>query len=178
MRALAICFCLGLMVCSGCGALDATATLADSVFEEKKKTRTQLEMRQMQTREFDTKDVKMALKAMLNVLQDDDFIIEQVNAEIGFFKANKNLDTEHTTAKVWGTFWWGPNAQWVENTVIDCTASVTQYGERIRVRANFQLKKMNNRGGVEKVYTIDDPKFYQEFFTKVDKGIFIEKEKI
>jgi hypothetical protein len=37
---------------------------------------------------------------------------------------------------------------------------------------------MNNKGGVEKVETIDEAKFYQEFFTKVDKGIFIEKEQI
>jgi hypothetical protein len=62
--------------------------------------------------------------------------------------------------------------------VIDCTANVSQFGEKIRVRSNFQLKQMNNKGGVEKVQTMDDPKFYQEFFTKVDKGIFIEKENI
>jgi hypothetical protein len=62
--------------------------------------------------------------------------------------------------------------------VIDCTANVSQFGEKTRVRTNFQLKKMNNKGGVEQVQTMDDPKFYQEFFTKVDKGIFIEKEQI
>ena len=37
---------------------------------------------------------------------------------------------------------------------------------------------MNNIGGVEEVKIIDDPKFYQEFFDKVDKSIFIEKENI
>jgi hypothetical protein len=37
---------------------------------------------------------------------------------------------------------------------------------------------MNNRGGISKAHTIDDPKYYQDFFAKVDKGIFLEKEKL
>ncbi|MFC1678018.1 hypothetical protein ACFL3G_13285 [Planctomycetota bacterium] len=178
MRILAILFCSGLIFSSGCGAVDATAGAVGGIFKEKKIARTQLEIRQMQTREFEAKNTKETLKAMLNVLQDDNFIIEQVNADMGFFNARKTLDTEDTLAKVWGTFWWGPNAQWIENSVVDCTANVTEHGEKVRVRANFQIKQMNNKGGVEKVNTIDDPKFYQEFFSKVDKGIFLEKEKI
>ena len=177
MRVCVICFCLSLII-SGCGAVDATVGVAGSLFKPKAKVRTQLEIRQMQTREFEASDTKVVLKAMLNVLQDDGYIVEQVNPEVGFFNASKVMDTEDTLAKTWGTFWWGPSAQWIENTVIDCTANVSKFGEKTRVRTNFQLKQMNNKGGVEKVQTMDDPKFYQEFFTKVDKGIFIEKEQI
>lgn len=178
MRIFAICFCTSLVIYSGCGAVDATVGAAGSLFQEKHKARSQLEIRQMQTREFETSDTTTVLRAMLNVLQDDGFIVEQVNPEVGFFNATKVMDTEDTLAKTWGTFWWGPSAQWIENTVIDCTANVSQFGERTRVRANFQVKQMNNKGGVEKARIMDDPKFYQEFFTKVDKGIFIEKEQI
>lgn len=178
MKFFTICFCASLIIYSGCGAVDATVGAAGSLFKGKPKVRSQLEIRQMQTREFETSDTTLVLKAMLNVLQDDGFIVEQVNPEIGFFNATKIMDTEDTLAKTWGTFWWGPSAQWIENTVIDCTANVSQFGEKTRVRTNYQLKQMNNKGGVEKVETIDDPKFYQEFFTKVDKSIFIEKEQI
>ncbi len=174
MRICAICFCACLILCGGCGAVDVAA----SAFEKKHKPKSQLEIRQMQTREFETTDTTMVLKAMLNVLQDDGFIVTQANTDLGFFTANKELDTEDTLAKAWGMFWWGPVAQWIENSIIDCTANVSNFGEKTRVRANFQLKQMNNKGGVEKVRTIDDAKFYQEFFSKVDKGIFIEKEKI
>ena len=177
MRVFVICFCISLII-SGCGAVDATVGAAGSLFKKKHKAKSQLEIRQMQTREFETSETTMVLKAMLNVLQDDGYIVEQVNPEIGFFNATKVMDTEDTLAKTWGTFWWGPSAQWIENTVIDCTANVSQFGEKTRVRTNFQLKQMNNRGGVENVETMDDPKFYQEFFTKIDKGIFIEKEQI
>lgn len=167
-------FSVGPIICSGCGAVDVAASL----FEEKPKLKSQLEIRQMQTREYDTSDTTMVLKAMLNVLQDDGFIVKQANSDLGFFTATKELDTEDTLAKAWGLFWWGPIAQWIENSVIDCTANVTQFGDKTRVRANFQIKQMNNKGGVEKVQTIDDLKYYQDFFSKVDKGIFIEKEKI
>jgi hypothetical protein len=177
MRIYVICFCLSLIV-SGCGIFDATAGAVGSLFKPKQKVKTQLEIRQMQTREFDTSETTTVIKAMLNVLQDDGYIVQQVNPEVGFFNASKMMDTEDTLAKTWGTLWWGPSAQWIENTVIDCTANVSQFGEKTRVRTNFQLKQMNNKGGVEKVQMMDDPKFYQEFFTKVDKGIFIEKEQI
>jgi hypothetical protein len=80
--------------------------------------------------------------------------------------------------KVWGSFWWGPNANWRENSIVECTTNVSLFGSVTRVRANFAVKSMNNKGGVCDVYTIEDPKFYQEFFSKVDKGIFIEKEGI
>ena len=178
MRIFIICFCASLVICSGCGAVDATVGLTDSMFKEKPKVRSQLEIRQMQTWDFDTSETTVVLKAMLNVLQDDGYIVEQVNPEIGFFNAEKMMDAEDILAKTWGTFWWGPAGKWIENTVIDCTASVSAFGEKTRVRTNFQLKKMNNKGGVEEVKIIDDPKFYQEFFAKVDKGIFIEKEQI
>ena len=177
MRNCIICFCISLII-SGCGAVDATVGAAGSLFKPKRKAKTQLEIRQMQTREFETSETTMVLRAMLNVLQDDGYIVEQVNPEVGFFNASKVMDTEDTLAKTWGTFWWGPSGQWIENTVIDCTANVSNFGEKTRVRANFQLKQMNNKGGVDKVQTMDDPKFYQEFFTKVDKGIFIEKEQL
>ncbi|MHC4572761.1 MAG: hypothetical protein ACYS76_01290 [Planctomycetota bacterium] len=178
MRIIAILTGASLIAFSGCGAVDATAGAAGALLDPKPKPKSQLQIRQMQTREFESTDTKMVLKAMLNVLQDDGFIIEQVNPDVGFFNAAKVLDTEDTLAKVWGTLWWGPSAQWIENTVVDCTANVSQFGEKIRVRANFQLKQMNNKGGVEKVSTIDEARYYQEFFSKVDKGIFIEKEQI
>lgn len=176
MRILAIAFCASLIICSGCGAVSATGKLFEG--KRKPKAKSQLEVRQMQTREYETKDNRMVMKAMLNVLQDDGFIIKQANADLGFFHGTKEVDREDTLAKVWGTFWEGSRATWKENSIVDCTANVSDFGENTRVRVNFQVKVMNNKGGCEEVYQIDDSKYYQDFFSKVDKGIFIEKEEI
>ena len=77
MRIFTICFCVSLLIYSGCGAVDATAGLAGSLFKKKPKVRSQLEIRQMQTRDFDTSETTMVLRAMLNVLQDEGYIVEQ-----------------------------------------------------------------------------------------------------
>ena len=60
--------------------------------------------------------------------------------------------------------------------VVEVSVNVTEYGSRTKVRANFQAKVLDNRGDPVEVYTIDDPRFYQEFFLKVDKGIFLQKQ--
>ena len=178
MRRLGALLTLTLLFASGCGAMRATVGAVGSLFTPSKKPKSQLEMRQMQTREFDTTNTKLALKAMLNVLQDDNFIVEQINTEMGFFKATKTMGTEDTDARFWGTFWHGSDAEWVKNSVVDCTANVTPFGKQIRVRVNFQVKELNNKGAVERAHVVDNPEFYQAFFSKVSKGIFIEKEKL
>ena len=46
------------------------------------------------------------------------------------------------------------------------------------MRMNFQLKAYDNHGDLITLGQIDDEQFYQDFFAKVDKGIFIQKENI
>ncbi len=169
-----ISLCVGLLIQCGCGVTE----IPGMVLSKKHQVRTQLEIREMQTRTYDTKDTGMVMKAMLNVLQDDDYIIAQVNEGLGFFNASKEAEAEDTLEKVWDTFWWGGSATYKKNSIVDCTANISEFGEETKVRANFRIKIMNNKGGVEVVRQIDDPEFYQIFFSKVDKGIFIEKEKI
>ena len=163
-----------LLFISGCGLATGTINLSG----KNKQLKSQLEIRQMQTSEFQTSDTKMVLSAMLNTLQDEGYMVRQINTEMGFFNAVMEIDDENTFGKVWCSFWFGPHGTWRENSIVECTANVTLHGEVTRVRANFVVKSMNNRGGVTKIHTIEDQKFYQEFFSKVDKGIFIEKEKI
>jgi hypothetical protein len=62
MRIFTICFCASMLIYSGCGAVDATAGAAGSLFKKKPKVKSQLEMRQMQTREFETSETTMPLK--------------------------------------------------------------------------------------------------------------------
>ena len=56
------------------------------------------------------------------------------------------------------------------------SVNVTEMGRRSKVRANFQARVLDNVGNPVEVYVIQDPKFYQDFFSKVDKGIFIQKQ--
>ena len=144
----------------------------------RKPQQTQLQIRQFQTRTFETDDVKMVMKALINVLQDDDYIIKDANLELGLFSAQKEVDIENAGSVLLATLAAGNNARWAKNTIIDVTANISEYGATCKVRANFQLKKMNNKGEVMKVEKITDEQHYTEFFGKVNKGIFLQDEGI
>jgi len=144
--------------------------------------KTQLQIREYQTRTYETDNVKMVTKAMLNVLQDDGFVVKNVNMDLGLLSAEKsiniekNMGREVSLAILFGVF---STLMPRDSTAItECTANVSEYGSKARVRVTFQTKILNDKGGVSKVMQIEDEKFYQEFFSKVDKGIFIQKEKL
>lgn len=140
--------------------------------------KTQLHIREFQTRTYNTKDTKMVMKALLNVLQDEGFIVKNAVVDLGFLNAEKEMDIESFGEKFISLLFMGANASWRKNLILEATANVSEFGEQTRIRVNFQAKVLDNRGRVVKVEQVDDEKFYQDFFSKVDKGIFIEEEKI
>ncbi|MCK4787707.1 MAG: hypothetical protein KAV87_28390 [Desulfobacteraceae bacterium] len=72
----------------------------------------------------------------------------------------------------------GIHARWKKAAQIECSANISEFGEETRVRVNFQRKVLDNRGGIVELTQIGDEQFYQDFFAKVAKGIFIQKEEL
>ncbi|MCI0453394.1 MAG: hypothetical protein L0Y68_00180 [Candidatus Dadabacteria bacterium] len=140
--------------------------------------KTQLQVRQFQTRTYDTKNTKMVMKALFNVLQDDGFIVKNAVVDLGLLTAEKEVDIESSGVKFFALFFMGANASWEKSLILEATANVSEFGEQTKVRMNFQAKVLDNAGRVLSVEQVQDEKFYQDFFSKVDKGIFIEKERI
>jgi hypothetical protein len=140
--------------------------------------KTQLEIREFQTRTYETNDSRMVMKSLLNVLQDDGYIVKNANAELGLLSAVKEVDVESKGEAFILTLFGGKEARWKKNSIIECSCNVGEFGKLTRVRVNFQLKVMDNKGAVMQVETIEDAKFYQEFFAKVDKGIYIGKQRL
>lgn len=141
----------------------------------------QLQKRQMQTRTYSGISKAMIMKAMLNVLQDDGYIVYNANPLLGFISGTKEFDAKDKSidiAKEFGTSkaklaWKG-----VTVAVIESTANVTEFGKEMKVRINFKRKLLNIYGNAQSIDEIDDEKYYQDFFAKVDKAIFIQKQKI
>lgn len=157
--------------------------------------RTQLEIRQAQTRAFDTTDTRLVMKAMLEVLQDEGYGVKNAVVELGLITAIKEVDLapNHsgdgrldvfggtTLILGGGGIFLGGDADggtWRKTEVIDCTSNVSEHGQQTRVRVSFQRKVLDNRGNIVSSAPIDDPAFYQEFFSKVDKAIFLEEERL
>ncbi|MBL7975829.1 MAG: hypothetical protein JNJ85_13010 [Candidatus Kapabacteria bacterium] len=159
---------------------------------------TQLQTRQYQQREFDTNDVKLIMKAVLNTLQDDGFIVKNAVVDLGLLSATKEISlkgsSQGTTQNSNDDFWTiifrdaiagrrgaatprNEPVRYQNLKQIEATINVSEFGKQTRVRASFQARILDNEGNVMESYPIDDMKFYQDFFVKVDKGVFIQKQK-
>lgn len=140
--------------------------------------KTQLQVREFQTRTFETTKSSEVLSAVVEAFQDQGFMVKNVVPEVGLVSATRETDVEEAGQAALQIFLFGHEGMWAKNASLEATANVKTQGGKTKVRANFQEKVMNNRGGVDHVRTIEDPKFYQMFFDKIGKSIFIEKQKI
>jgi len=135
----------------------------------------QMELRSFQTREYDTHDSKLVLKAVLNTLQDMGFIVNTADPGIGLLTASKWTNVDHTKKEIKAAKKKG--AALSKSIVLDCTANVSEFGKKqCRVRVNFQQRVLDAAGATMQAYPITDAKFYQTFFSQVDKGIFLQQE--
>ena len=165
----------GILISIFCCSLPVMAAKTSEVITPQ----TQLEKRQYQTRQFDKMSKATVMKAMLNVLQDEGFIVNNANSLLGFisgtkeFSSNdKNIDFEKEFGTKKSFFSGGVVA------VVEATANVSEYGKEIRVRINFKRKLLNTYGTPTKIEEITDETYYQNFFAKVDKAMFIQNQKI
>lgn len=142
---------------------------------------TQLEKRQFQTRTYSSTDKALVMKAMLNVLQDEGFIVYNANPLLGFIYGVKDFDTSDPNIDISKEFGLSKSRlSWngIKVATIETTANVTEYGKNMKVRVNFKRKLLNIYGNAQFIDDVNDEKYYQDFFSKVDKAIFIQKQKI
>jgi hypothetical protein len=139
---------------------------------------TQLEIREMQTRSFETIAMKDIMKSMINVLQDEGFIIEHADKELGLVRGEKNQDIENSSTRNLNTFLYGEHARWDKVKTIKASGNITEHGELMKVRIIFEMTQIDNKGAIQAIQAIKDGNYYQDFFSKLDKSIFITKSKI
>ncbi len=107
-------------------------------------TDSQMKMRSFQTRAFDIKDQNKVMRVVVASLQDLGFIIERANGPMGLVTAGK----------------FGPDG----NGFVEVTVVVRAKGEsqtEVRVNALFNTQP------------VKDPKAYQNFFTAVQRSLFL-----
>jgi uncharacterized protein YpmS len=135
-----------------------------------------LEVREIQTRSYDTKDVKMVMKAVMHTLQDSNFIIKQANVELGLLTAQKEIDLNNGFTHFLGSG--SSDMRYRNNAITEASANISDFGEQTRVRINFQHKVLDNKGVSMSVKQIQDASFYQNFFSQVGKSVYLGKENL
>jgi hypothetical protein len=148
--------------------------------------RAPLELRQAQSRSFETADSRLVLKAALNVLQDEGFVIRHADAELGLVTAVMEWRSGQPSPGLRALKWvaalptWGaslllPTGR-TEFTAIEANLNVTAEAVRTRVRISLVSKVTDKDGAVRSVRPVDDPLAYQKLLAGLDKAVFLEKE--
>ncbi len=138
--------------------------------------KTQLEVRQYQTRNYNSMDTKQVMKAVINALQDEGYIIKNADKELGFITAAKEIDVESSGEAFVSRLFLGAAARFKKNSILEASANISEYGKDTKVRMIFQAKTLDNFGSPLDAKQMDDENFYQTFFSKIDKSLFLERE--
>lgn len=129
-------------------------------------TKTPLQLQSIQSKEFDTTK-KVAFAATLSVLQDLGYIVDSASFETGLITAKsptKNKFVPFVGQKM---------------SYVKTTAFVEEINSgRTKIRTNFVNSVSTSSGygmKTENEVPLETPDTYQDFFTKVQQGIFIRK---
>ncbi|MCG3843652.1 hypothetical protein I3249_12830 [Psychrobacter sp. Ps1] len=133
MKSLKIAFFAAFIAITGCATHDARILGADN----------QVELRNMQTRAFDTSDKTVVVRNVISTLQDLSFVIDKADTDLGTVSATRLV-----------------NGSRVRMTV---TARPSSSGKSTIVRANAQYN----------LKPIENPKIYQDFFSSLSKSLFL-----
>ncbi len=141
----------------------------------------QVELRAMQSKDVELSDMNKLSRIVLQLLQDDGYEIENVDSNAGYFKAVKKMDggKEEYKFAIYDIYY--PIAIYKYLTLnqyikeISGTISIRTYENKATIRASFFADIKKEDGKLFSRAIIEDPKFYQEFYAKLDKAIFLEK---
>lgn len=106
----------------------------------------QIELRQMQSRVFDTGDKNQVVRTIIATMQDLSFVIDKADADLGTVSGTKLGGYQ------------------IKMTVTVRPKSATQMV--VRANAQYNLK------------AIEDPVVYQNFFSSLQKGMFLTAHSI
>jgi hypothetical protein len=143
-----------------------------------------LEMRQLQTRYFDTTDEQTLLVSSAGLLQDLGFNIDESETELGFILGSKDRDAKNAgqiagailLAALTGAYMPTDDHQKMRACVL--THPAGENNQRIAARVTFQRIVWNTQGQISTRECITDPEVYQEFFSKLSKAVFLEANEI
>ncbi|MFA5319507.1 MAG: hypothetical protein WC387_04070 [Candidatus Paceibacterota bacterium] len=145
-----------------------------------------LEKRQLQIRQYDTKDQERIITSVAGVLQDLGFTLGDSETEVGFVAASKKADAVNKGQVALMIFLGGlgnnPQAvQQCDKEQVIRASVITKPsldGSKTIVRVTFQRIVWNMANQVSRVETLKDPEIYQKFYDSLSKAIFLEAQQI
>ncbi len=147
-------------------------------------TQESLMLRQLQTRRFDSKDEKALLAAGAGVLQDLGFTLDESETELGVIVASKDrsaVEAGQVIGSIFLAVLTGTPHPWDKKQKIRASLVTRSAGsdeESTLVRVTFQRIVWNTQEKISKTEPLNEPKFYQEFFARLSKSVFLNAHEL
>lgn len=130
-------------------------------------TNVEPQMSTMQIREMTTKEIngnyKMIFKAVMTVLQDQDYIISNADFDSGLIVCQKQVEKSQANKSFIELFY-------VVNSSVNISATVTELNKTTsKVRLNIQEKTItyDDYNNMEKITNIKTPEIYNTLFNQI-----------
>lgn len=141
-----------------------------------------LQLRQLQTRSFDTKNERQLLVAGAGVLQDLGYNIDESETKLGVIVGSKDRDATEAgqvAAAIFVAALGGGTMPIDKNQKIRASLVTNKNGtSKTNLRVTFQRIVWNTHGQVSKTQSIEDEEIYQEFFDRLSKAVFLDAHEI
>ena len=135
-------------------------------------TQDSMELRQLQTRSFNTTNEKKLLISAAGVLQDLGFTIDESETKLGVIVGSKDRDAmeagQIAAAVIIAAFSGAIRASIVTRPV----------GKKTNLRITLQRVVWNTGGQITRREPIEDEEIYQGFFEKLSKAMFLTAHEI
>lgn len=155
----------------------------------------------MQSRDFDITDRSELMRAVMNVVQDQHYVIREVNAGVGTLYADQTYDIgqplsffgipiTHFHQKPWaggnlaiqlGPFELagGQNSLYVvkKNSSVSVVLLPLENNKKgFQIHVSIEMRDFYNDGHVGEIWLVRDPKIYQNFFDALSKAIYLQAQ--
>ena len=142
-----------------------------------------LKLRHLQTRRFDSKDEKALLAAGAAVLQDLGFTWDNSETRMGVIVASKDRSAVEAGQVIGAVFLALLGARMpIDKTQKIRASLITRPSgtdeESTLVRMTFQRIVWDTDGKISKTEPLNEPEFYQEFFEKFSKAVFLDAHEL
>jgi hypothetical protein len=134
--------------------------------------------RVMQSRRYETRDEIQVLRASGALLIDLGFTIDKSEETLGVLVASKNRTAVETGQVFFAVFLSalaGADVPYDDHQKFRASVVVRPSGQKsLVVRVTFQRIVWDTHGNVSKREAMNKPEYYQEFFEKLSKALFLE----
>lgn len=135
---------------------------------------TSQELQALQQRTYINVDSDKLMKAIINVLQDNYYFIENADSRIGFILTSKEFDNKDKHINIKDEFGCNKTMTILHRYATartEADISVTPINKNTNVRISFRKKVINMYNVGNKVKDILDSEYYADFFSQLDKEL-------